>query len=76
MSQNLYQKRNFYQTHRVDLLVKIIGERRFSHDLNQGGIELPATYIYRSVDVDIHSKLLIFVGETMEVYNKAKKRPD
>ena len=76
MCQNLYQKWNFYQKHRGDLLVKIIGERRFSHDLNQGGIELPATYVYRSVDIDIHSKLLTFVGETMEVYNKAKKRPD
>ena len=45
--------------------MKIIGER-FLHDLNQGGMELPAN-IYRSADIDIHYKLLILVEETMEV---------
>ena len=47
--------------------MKIIGERRFSHNLNQGGMEPPATYIYRSADIVIHSKLLILVEQTMEV---------
>ena len=28
--------------------MKISGERRLSHDLNQEQMELPATYIYRS----------------------------
>ena len=50
-----------------DLLVKITGERRFSYNLNQGGMELPATYIYRSADIDRYSKLLILFEETMEV---------
>ena len=47
--------------------MKIIGERRFSYNLNQGGMELPATYIYRSTDIDRYSKLLILFEETMEV---------
>ena len=50
--------------------MKIIGERRFSYNLNQGGMELPATYIYRSADIDIYSKLLIVFEETKEVWNK------
>ena len=54
--------------------VKIIVERRFSHNLNQGGMKLPATYIYRSADTDIHSKLLILVEETMEVWNIEKTK--
>ena len=54
--------------------MKIIGERRFSYNLNQGGMELPATYIYRSADIDIYSKLLILFEETMEVWNKADNK--
>ena len=37
-------------------------------------MDLPATYIYRSTYIDIHAKLLILVGETMEVYHKAKNK--
>ena len=54
--------------------MKIIGKRRFSHDLNQGGMQLPATYIFRSTDVDIYSKLLILFGETVEVHSKANNK--
>ena len=54
--------------------MKIIGGRRFSHKFIQGGIELPATHIYRSADIHIHSKLLILVEETMEVLNKANNK--
>ena len=51
--------------------MNIIGERRFSHDLNRGGLELPVTYSSKSTNMDMHSKLLILTGEAMEVYNKA-----
>ena len=54
--------------------MKVTGERRLSHDLNQGGMEIPATYIYRSTDMDMHSKLLILVGEATEGYNKANNK--
>lgn len=53
--------------------MKIIGEKRFSHDLNPVGMEHPAMYIYRYTNMDMHSKLLILTGEAMEVYNKANK---
>ena len=64
----------FYWKPGENFLVKIIGERRYSHTLNQGGMELPATYIYRSADIDIHSTLLILVEETMEVWNKGNNK--
>ena len=64
----------FYVKHEGNLSVKIIGEKRFSHDLNQGLVELPATYILRSTDTDMRSKLVILVGEVMEVYNKTNKK--
>ena len=62
----------FYLKHGGDLLVKSIGERQFSHDLNQGGMELSATYISRSTD--LRSKLLILVGEVMEKHYKASNK--
>ena len=37
-------------------------------------MDLPATYICRSVYIDINAKLLILVGETIEVYNKADNK--
>ena len=51
--------------------MKIIGEKRFSHDLNPVGMKHPAMYTYRYTNMDMHSKLLKFVGEAMERYNKA-----
>ena len=54
--------------------MKINGKRRFSHKFIQGGTEIPATYIYRSADIHIQSKLLILVEETMEVWNKANNK--
>ena len=42
--------------------------------LIKGEMDLPATYIYRSTYIDIHAKLLILVGETMEVYHKANNK--
>ena len=35
---------------------------------------LRATYFYRSIDLDIHPKLLILVGETMKIYSKANNK--
>ena len=58
-----------------DLVVKITGQRRYSRDLDQGGMELPDTYIFTSTDAKMHSKLEILVKEAMEEYsNKIKER--
>ena len=42
--------------------MKITGEKRFLHDLNPGGMEHPAMYIYRYTNMDMHSKLLCWRG--------------
>ena len=60
-----------------DLVVKITGQRRYSRDLDQGGMELPGTYVFTSTDAEMHAKLEILVKEAMEQYNnkiKGKER--
>ena len=42
-------------------------------DLGQGGMELPAKYIFRSTDEDMNSKLPTLIGKTMQEYQKAAK---
>ena len=64
----------FCLRHGGDLHAATIVERRYLYGLKQGGIEFPTTYIYRYTDMDMHSKLQIIVGETMERYNKARKK--
>ena len=63
----------FYQKHGRNLLVRITGERQYSDDLEQGGMELPATYIFRSTDEDMNSKLPTLIGEAMQGYDKSIK---
>ena len=55
--------------------MKISGDRRFSHDLDQGGMELPATYTFTSTDADMH-KLIKLVGKAVEEYNKVRSEND
>ena len=38
----------FFLKHGVMLTVKVTGERRYSFDLPQGGMEIPAEFIYKS----------------------------
>ena len=42
--------RYFYLKHGGSLSVTISGERRYSHDLKQGGLELPADFKFRSTN--------------------------
>ena len=42
--------------------MKIIGEKQFSYNLNPEGMKLPAMYVYRSANMDMPSKLLMFAG--------------
>ena len=42
-------------------------------DLGQGGMELPAKYIFRSTDEDMNSKLPTLIGKTMQEYQKVVK---
>ena len=61
--------------HGRDLLVKIIGEKQFSKDFPQGGIELPALYVFKSTNhLVMHSKLPDLVSDAMKTYNNAKSK--
>ena len=59
-----------------DLVVKITGQRRYSRDLNHGGMELPGTYVFISTDAEIHAKLEMLVKEVMEQYNNKTKEKE
>ena len=59
-----------------DLVVKITGQRRYSRDLDQGGMELPGTYVFTSTDAEMHAKLEMLVKEVMEQYNKKIKEKE
>ena len=39
----------------------------------QGGMEIPAKYIFQSTDEDMNSKLPTLIGKTMQEYQKAVK---
>ena len=56
-----------------DLVVKITGQRRYSRDLDQGGMELPGTYVFTSTDAEMHAKLEMLVKEAMEKKIKKNK---
>ena len=54
-------------------MAKITGQRRYSLDLDQGGMELPGTYVFTSTDSEMHTKLEMLVKEAMEQYNNKIK---
>ena len=63
--QNLYQKYHIFIGNPGDIFSwKQLKKEDFHMTLIKGGMDLPATYIYRSTYIDIHAKLLILVGET------------
>ena len=39
------------------LSVEVIGQRRFSFDLDQGGMKIPAKYAFKTENVDLHKKM-------------------
>ena len=54
-------------------MVKITGQRRYSLDLDQGGMELLGTYVFTSTDSEMHTKLEMLVKAAMEQYNNKIK---
>ena len=58
-----------------DLVVKITGQRRYSPDLDQGGMELPGTLVFASTEAVMHAKLEMLDKEAMGQYsNKIKEK--
>ena len=57
-------------------MVKITGQKWYSRDLDQGGTELPGTYVFTLTDAEMHAKLEILVKEAMEQYNNKIKEKE
>ena len=55
----------FYIKNGGKLLVRITGKRKFSKNLPQGGMELPALYIFKSTNSKMHSKLPGLVAKAL-----------
>ena len=58
-----------------DLVVKIAGQRQYSRDLDQGGMERPGTYVFTSTDAEMDAKLEMLVKRshgTIQQQNKGK----
>ena len=56
--------------------MKITGQRRYSRDLDQGGMKLPGTQVFISMDAEMPAKLEMLVKEPMEQYNKEIKEKE
>ena len=56
--------------------MKTTGQRRYSRDLDQEGMELPGTYVFTSTDAEMHAKLEMLVKEAMEEYNNKIKEKE
>ena len=64
----------FYLKHGGDLLVKIIGKRQYSRDLSQGGMELPALYVFKTTNLEMHLQLPSLARKVMKTCNNAKTK--
>ena len=67
---------HFFLKVKGNLVVKITGQRRYSWDLDQGGMELPSTYVFTSTDAEMYAKLEMLVKEAMEQYNNKIKEKE
>ena len=55
-------------------MVKVTGERRYSFDLPQGGMEIPAEFIYKSEKKELIDQMKKKTLEEIKKYDKRKKR--
>ena len=47
----------FFLKYGGTLSVKVTGERRFSYDLAQGGMEIPAEYVFKTENIDLYNQM-------------------
>ena len=64
----------FYLKYGGDLLVEITGKRQYSRDLPQGGMELPALYVLKTTNLEMHLQLPSLARKAMKTYNDAKTK--
>ena len=64
----------FNLKHGGHLLVEIIRKRQYSKDLPQGGMELPALYVFKTTNLEMHLQLPSLSKQAMKTYNDAKTK--
>ena len=55
------------------LSVKVTGERRYSHDLPKGGMEIPASFIFKTENADLFNQMREMTLEKLEEFEKRRK---
>ena len=60
----------FFLKHRGTLTVKVTGERRYSFDLAQGGMEIPAEFIYKSEIKELSDQMKEKTLEELKKYDE------
>ena len=64
----------FFLKHGATLTIKVTGERRYSFDLPQEGMEIPAEFIYRSEKKELIDQMKEKTLEEIKKYDERKKR--
>ena len=52
----------------------MIGKRQYSRDLPQGGMELPALYVFKTANLEMHLQLPSLPRKAMKTYSDAKTK--
>ena len=63
----------FFLKHGGTLTVKVMGERRYSFDLAQGGMEIPAEFIYKSQKKKLSDEMKEKTLEEIKKYDERRK---
>ena len=63
----------FFLKHDDTLSIKVTGERRFSFDLPQGGMEIPAEFTFKSVHEKLYDQMREKVFEELEKFEERRK---
>ena len=63
----------FFLKHGGTLTVKVTGERRYSFDLAQGGMEIPAEFIYKSEKKELSDQMKEKTLEEIKKYYERRK---
>ena len=63
----------FFLKYEGTLSIKVTGERRFSFDLPQGGMEIPADFVFKTVDAKLHNQMREKVLEELENFEGRRK---
>ena len=64
---------HFFQKHEGELLVEVIGERRFSFDLPQGGMEIPAKFTFKTENIELFQQMQEKTLEQIEKFEERRK---